>query len=114
MFVGTPAKSTTVSSGVSTDKKWHYITGVFDHNADEARMYVDGILEAPEDTLGTIYDQIGLPGFEKALPYFRSYIRQNANWPKQEYAYYSDELEQIREEWVFAFKKWGYEALEPV
>jgi hypothetical protein len=49
MFVGTPANNTTISSGVSTDKKWHFITGVFDHNADEARMYVDGILEVTGD-----------------------------------------------------------------
>jgi hypothetical protein len=45
-FGGIDTRAKTWSTSNVNDGEWHHIAGVFDGTADEARIYVDGVLEA--------------------------------------------------------------------
>ncbi len=67
------------------------------------------LVKTPEHTLQKVYDQLDLPGFQEALPYFRDYVRKNAKWHKKQYSYDPQVLEMIDKHWAFAFERFGYQ-----
>ena len=72
----------------------------------------EDLIAQPEAVLAAIYQQLNLKGFDQALPYFRSYIQENLNWPRQRYPYHPGDLALINHHWAFAFEEWGYRQQE--
>lgn len=68
----------------------------------------EDLMAWPEATLKQIYGRLQLPGFEEALPDFRSFINQNMTWKKHHYTFTSQAMKRVREQWSFAFQTWDY------
>lgn len=70
----------------------------------------DDLMKEPENTLKAIYDQLNLPGFNEALPYFRDYNTKNTRSTNQRYPYDPDTLNKVDKHWSYLFERWGYYA----
>jgi hypothetical protein len=62
----------------------------------------------PLDNARAIYGQFQLSDWEKAEPYFRSYLKDLGEYKKNTYKISEYELNRIMKEWDFAFEKLGY------
>jgi len=63
--------------------------------------------------LRRIYEGLGLPGFERAEPAFRSYLASVAGYQKNAYTIDGAVIEKVNRHWRFAFDAWGYPLREP-
>jgi len=73
----------------------------------------NSIIGSPLETLQHIYEKLELTGYNKALPYFKSYIEATMNWQKSDYIKYPEDIEDINKQWNFAFNLWHYPKLDP-
>ena len=62
----------------------------------------------PEGVLGTIYDQLGLDGYEAALPHFRRYIDAQRSYRKNALSLFEGEKQQVGRCWGEIFHRLGY------
>lgn len=59
--------------------------------------------------LRRIYEHLGLPGFSRARPAFRTYIASLRGYTKNTYALKPDVIARVNRDWAFAFDEWGYD-----
>ncbi|WP_019499602.1 sulfotransferase family protein [Pseudanabaena sp. PCC 6802] len=62
----------------------------------------------PLQVLQLVYKELGLPGFNEALPAFASYISSQRAYQKNQFQLSAQERELIDRRWAFAFQKLGY------
>ncbi len=65
----------------------------------------------PLHELRKIYERLGLPGFARSEPSFRSYIESVSGYRKNQYSLEDDAIASVNENWRFAFDEWGYDLL---
>jgi len=70
------------------------------------------MIESPIDSLQEIYQKLGLSGYEKALPFFTSYIDATLYGNMSRYRNYPDDISEINKQWDFAFDRWKYPKLD--
>jgi omega-hydroxy-beta-dihydromenaquinone-9 sulfotransferase len=63
----------------------------------------------PLKNLEAIYQQLRLPGFEDALPFFEKYQESMESYKKNKYSISRALLEKIQQEWGFAMKEFKYD-----
>ena len=73
----------------------------------------NGIIASPLETLQQIYEQLEMPGYNQALPYFRTYIEAAMKWKKSDYNKFYEDILEINKQWNFAFNLWEYPKLDP-
>ncbi len=57
-----------------------------------------------------MYQELNIPGFDKALPHIEEYLSSVKNYKKNKFRDIRPEiLARINKEWKFAFDEWGYE-----
>ncbi|PWJ38567.1 sulfotransferase family protein [Sediminitomix flava] len=64
-----------------------------------------------KDQLGmleSIYDSLGLDGFQEARPDFQKYIGEKKGYKKNNYQYKQDTIEKVDKHWGFALDQWDY------
>lgn len=67
-------------------------------------------LEAqPMETIASIYQRLGLPGFAEASEPIETYSQSQANYKKNSFVLSERETELVAERWQFAFEALGYE-----
>ncbi|MFN7954265.1 MAG: sulfotransferase [bacterium] len=72
-------------------------------------------LEArPLEELARVYGELGLAGFEAALPRFRAYLDGIGEFRKNEYRVDAAVAEQVSRRWGFALEEWNYPRLAAV
>lgn len=84
--------------------------------ADKALISTDNLVEVKfedleEDPLGQlqrVYDGLRLPGFDKAAPTVRAYMRSIEGYQKNPYEIDDDVVKSVNRHWRFAFEEWGY------
>jgi len=70
-------------------------------------------LEAsPLNQLRSVYEALGLPGYDDAEQDFRLYIDSVSDYKKNAYEMNDDIVAKVNEHWQVAFDEWGYERLE--
>jgi len=70
-------------------------------------------LEAsPLNQLRSVYEALGLPGYDDAKQDFRLYIDSVSDYKKNAYEMNDDIVAKVNEHWQVAFDEWGYERLE--
>ena len=62
----------------------------------------------PLRQLEHIYTVLSVPEFEKALPFFKTYIQSQAGYQKNRFANDPDICQEINTHWGFAIDHWGY------
>lgn len=62
----------------------------------------------PLNILKTIYEKLGLEGFEGAEPNFRRYLAQEVNYEKNRHFVQEKWLHKVQDEWGFAMKHYNY------
>ena len=67
--------------------------------------------QKPLEQLRNIYEALDLPGFSRAEPSFRRYVRSVAGYRKNRYVIDRDVVSRVNEHWQFAFDAWGYEKM---
>jgi len=67
---------------------------------------------SPLDQLSTIYEALGLTGFDAAESAFSSYIDSIADYKKNAYKMDDDVIDKVNRHWAFALDEWGYHRLE--
>jgi len=68
----------------------------------------DDLERNPLKNLEVIYNQLGLPGFEVALPFFEKYQESMESYEKNKHSISRELLEKIQQEWDFAMKEFNY------
>jgi hypothetical protein len=71
------------------------------------------IVESPHNTLRAIYNQLELPGFDKAMPHTRDFLEQLPPWRNSDYPYHPEDIMEINTHWDFVFDLWSYPKLDP-
>jgi len=71
-------------------------------------MKFEDLEEDPLGQLQRVYDGLGLPGFEKAAPAVRAYVRSIEGYQKNKYEIDDDVIKSVNRHWRFAFDEWGY------
>lgn len=67
-------------------------------------------LEAnPLEETARVYRELGLPGWDKALPHIKRYLESQNNYEKNTFTLAQEDIDQIEREWKFAIDAWGYE-----
>ena len=61
-----------------------------------------------------IFDDLALPGFDKAAPRFKAYIDSRRNFKRNKHQISREELDKVLNEWGFAMERWGYEVPEDI
>lgn len=64
----------------------------------------------PVDTVASIYEQLGLPGWDAASPHVKRHVAECSTYKKNDYAISEAEAAEMTEQWRFALDEWGYEA----
>ena len=65
--------------------------------------------DRPLEMVEGIYKTLGLEGFDKASPYFKSYVDKMKSYKKNRHEAEPELLKRIEKEWGFAIKEWGYD-----
>lgn len=68
---------------------------------------------APLPELHRIYTHLRLSGWATAEPHFQRFVQNGPFHPPPPYTLTAAEIEQVNQEWGFAFDAWGYEMLPP-
>lgn len=68
----------------------------------------EALEEDPMAVLETIYQDLGLPGFNRAAGHFRAYLDDQRGYRKNAYAMDPEQVARIEERWAFALDAWGY------
>lgn len=71
------------------------------------------MIESPINSLQEIYQKLGLSGFQKALPFFTSYIDATLDGKISRYRNFPDDISKINQQWDFAFDRWKYPKMDP-
>ncbi|PWJ40160.1 sulfotransferase family protein [Sediminitomix flava] len=64
-----------------------------------------------EDNFGNlekIYKELGLEGYNEALPNFKAYIGEKKGYKKNAYNYAPETIEKVEKHWGFALDRWNY------
>lgn len=69
----------------------------------------DDLEKDPLGIISGIYEDLNLPGYNKAEPGFKAYVNKMKSYKKNTHVLTSDLVERINREWGFAIKKWNYE-----
>lgn len=70
------------------------------------------MIESPIDSLREIYQKLGLSGYQKALPFFTSYVDATLYGNMSRYRNDPDDISEINKQWDFAFDTWKYPKLD--
>jgi omega-hydroxy-beta-dihydromenaquinone-9 sulfotransferase len=70
--------------------------------------------KAPLNYAEKIYQQLGIEGWQQALPYFEQYLEDLGGYKKSVYRISQKELDRIMTEWSFAFSELGYQVPEGI
>jgi hypothetical protein len=62
----------------------------------------------PFKTLGRIYADLRLPGYEEAMPHVSSYLAGVDGYRQNSYRYPREVIDRVRDEWSFTIDRWGY------
>ncbi|MBX7109800.1 MAG: sulfotransferase [Chitinophagales bacterium] len=76
------------------------------HHLIEIRY--EDFLQHPEEHLKQIYTSLNLPGFDRALPHFMTYLDTQKSFEKNKHLSDPLHLEKVKTRWGFAMKKYGY------
>ncbi|MEM8810856.1 MAG: sulfotransferase [Cyanobacteria bacterium P01_G01_bin.38] len=63
----------------------------------------------PLEQLQSIYDQLGLAGWETAKPAFQTYLATQKRYQKNQYSFSEDVVKQVQARWQPFIKYWGYQ-----
>jgi hypothetical protein len=74
----------------------------------------DELERSPLKNLKAIYHELGLPGFEDALPFFEKYQESMESYEKNKHSISRELLEKIQQEWGFAIKEFNYDLPEKI
>lgn len=74
-----------------------------------AEMRFDDLIADPVRTLRSAYDELGLTGFDTALPRMEAYLSEQRNYQKNRLRLSETERERIAREWKPWFERLGYE-----
>ncbi|MBQ3185827.1 MAG: sulfotransferase [Firmicutes bacterium] len=69
----------------------------------------DKLSAEPEETLKMIYEELGIDGFEDALPAFREHIASVNNYVKNKFELQPQLRDKINDKLGFYFERYGYE-----
>ena len=64
--------------------------------------------------LQEIYNAINLPGYEEALPHFKSYIDGVKKYQKNKYKFTQQSIDKIKKHWQFAMDRFNYTVPENI
>jgi hypothetical protein len=69
----------------------------------------DELSKNPIETMSKIYAELGLEGFDAALPEMKSYLETVNDYEKNNFNPLKNEIiKRIQKEWAFTFEEWGY------
>ena len=63
----------------------------------------------PLGELKRVYNELGLPGFEKAEENFKAYIASQSSYKKNKYKLSDETIKKVYQHWEFTIEKWGYD-----
>ena len=63
----------------------------------------------PVGELKRVYNDLGLSGFEAAVPAFEAYLESQKDYQKNQYALTPDEIKMVSQAWSADIERWGYE-----
>ena len=63
----------------------------------------------PVGELKRVYNDLGLSGFEAAVPAFEAYLESQKNYQKNQYALTPEEIKMVSQAWSADIERWGYE-----
>lgn len=69
----------------------------------------DTFINTPVGTMKTIYDALGIAGFNDARPFFQDYVNKHKNYKASSYNFTEKEKQKIYHEWKFMFDAYGYQ-----
>jgi len=79
------------------------------NSANIVELKFEDLEKEPLSSLGKLYWDLNIPGFEAAKPFFESYLDKQKNYKKNTYYITKTEVQKIQSNWGFFIKKWGYE-----
>ena len=79
---------------------------------DRIDIKYEDFCKEPEKYLRDIYEQLGLDGFEEALPYFEKYLDSQKNYQKNKFELQPELRDKINEKLGFYFEYYGYEMIK--
>ena len=71
-------------------------------------VWFENLEAEPIQQLRTIYDRLGLEGFQDALPAFHAYLASVRSYRRNRYEYGPDVIEAVEREWMRWVEQWGY------
>lgn len=69
--------------------------------------------EKPIEVLTRLYRQLGLGGFDRALPEFERYLSELGTFEKNRFEFPADVVEVVNRHWGFALDAFGYVRIQP-
>lgn len=63
----------------------------------------------PVEVLNHVYNQLNLPGYNDALPYFEQYIDSQKSYRQNTYNYTQEDLYSVQEAWGKWIERWEYQ-----
>lgn len=79
--------------------------------SDYIDICYEDFCQAPKDYLKKIYEQLGIAGFEEALPYFEKYLDSQKNYQKNKFTLDPVLRDKINDRLGFYFEHYGYEMI---
>lgn len=68
----------------------------------------------PISCLENLYLSLGLSGYHKSEPFFRSYLKSKKSYKKNKHQITAELIKKIQSKWGFAMKEWSYEVPENI